>query len=196
MVEYYPIVSEASQFGAGEQSAPGYPLRLVTAALVPAASARIVLVRHGQAEPKKGWPGADADRPLVGRGRLQAQRLSQTIGRLRPDRVISSPALRCVETVELLAESCGLPLEISEQWSIEAGQSVPGLGQNLIDTTPDGSTLVVCTHREVLVRLIPELSRRGKHKIGHRPPGAKGGVWILRFRHHHLTRVDYRPPEP
>ena len=196
MVEYYPVVSEASQSGAGEQSAPGYRLRLVTPAVVRAASARIVVIRHGQAEPKKGWPGADADRPLVGRGRHQAQRLSQTIGRLRPDRVISSPALRCVQTVQPLAESCGLPLEISQQWSIEAGKSVPGLGQDLIDTTPDGSTLVVCTHREVLVRLLPEMSSHGKHKMGHRPPGAKGGVWILRFRHHNLTRVDYRPPEP
>lgn len=26
------------------------------------------VVRHGQAEPKKGWTGADADRPLVARG--------------------------------------------------------------------------------------------------------------------------------
>jgi 8-oxo-(d)GTP phosphatase len=37
---------------------------------------RIMVVRHGLAQPKHSWPGADEDRPLVARGRRQAAALA------------------------------------------------------------------------------------------------------------------------
>jgi phosphohistidine phosphatase SixA len=156
---------------------------------------RIVLVRHGQAQGKIGWDGPDSDRALVGRGRRQARHLAKVIGGGRPPgRVISSPALRCVQTVEPYADKVGLAVELSDRLSTAAGPAALALCRELLSSEPADSTSVLCTHREVLVELLPQLSRDFDRKLTHWPPGAKGGAWILRFRAVRLAKVDYRPP--
>ena len=158
---------------------------------------RIVVVRHGQAEPKKGWSGPDADRPLVARGRRQATLLEKSIGRRRPDRVVSSPALRCRQTVEPLARDRGLKVEVSDALSPYAGPAALELCRELVAdgaARPASRTVVLCTHREVLVDLLPALAAEFGAPLGHRPPGAKGGAWILRFGSGRLEKVDYRGP--
>ena len=155
---------------------------------------RIIVVRHGQAEAKKGRREPDADRPLVARGRRQADRLGKVIGGGRPRRVISSPALRCVQTVQPFADERNLVVERSEQLSRDAGKAAVELCQELLLSETDDSTVVLCTHREVLVELLPQLAKESGRKLGHRPPGAKGGSWILRFRAGRLEKIEYHPP--
>jgi broad specificity phosphatase PhoE len=155
---------------------------------------RIIVVRHGLAEAKKGWQGPDSERPLVARGRRQADRLGKVVGADRPDRVISSPARRCVQTVQPLAEKRKLVVELSPSLAIDAGRAAIELCENLLSTQPTGATVVLCTHREVLRDLLPQLSKLFGGSLNHRPPGAKGGAWILRFRNTKLQKVEYRPP--
>jgi 8-oxo-dGTP diphosphatase len=158
---------------------------------------RIVVVRHGQAEPKKGWSGPDADRPLVARGRRQAARLGKLIGRRRPDRVVSSPALRCRQTVEPFARDWGLKVEVSDALAPEAGPAAVELCRDLIADgagAPPSFTVVLCTHREVLVDLLPALVEQFGGQLGHRPPGAKGGAWIVRLEGGRVEKIDYRGP--
>ena len=157
---------------------------------------RIVVVRHGQAEPKKGWSGLDADRPLVARGRRQAARLGKVIGR-RPERVVSSPALRCRQTVEPFARDWGLKVEVSDALAPEAGAAAVELCRDLVAdgaARPASFTVVLCTHREVLVDLLPALAHEFGGQLGHRPPGAKGGAWIVRLQGGRMEKVDYRGP--
>jgi 8-oxo-dGTP diphosphatase len=71
----------------------------------------VFLVRHAKAADREHWTGADRDRPLVDRGRVQAGRLARTLLRERPALVAASPWLRCVETAEPLAEAIGLEVE-------------------------------------------------------------------------------------
>lgn len=155
---------------------------------------RIVVVRHGQAEPKKGWTGRDDDRPLVGRGRRQADLLDKVVGGDRPSRVISSPALRCVQTVQPLADRHGVAVEVDDALGTDAGQAATDLCHQLISSGTADDNILLCTHREVLVDLMPRLSKDFRRKLGHRPPGAKGGAWLLRFEGGRLLKVDYRPP--
>jgi len=155
---------------------------------------RIIVVRHGHAEAKKGWRGPDADRPLVTRGRRQADRLGKVIGAGRPTRMISSPALRCVQTAQPFAERRNLPVELSGHLARDAGEAAVELCRQLLLSETDDSTVVLCTHREVIIELLPQLSKEFARKLGHRPPGAKGGAWILRFRAGKLEKVDYHPP--
>lgn len=155
---------------------------------------RIVVVRHGEAEPKKGWSGPDDARPLVGRGRRQAERLGKVVGGPPPTRVISSPALRCRETVEPLAVRYGLEVELSELLATGAGAEAAGLCRKLAHSEPEESNLVLCTHREVLVEMLPSLSAEYGCKLGHHPPGAKGGAWTLRFQSGRMLKVHYTPP--
>ncbi len=155
---------------------------------------RIVVVRHGHAEPKQRWTGLDANRPLVAGGRRQADRLGRLIGAEPPSRVISSPALRCVQTVKPVADNAGVTVLLSDQLSTGAGLAAAELCEVLVASEPNDSIVVLCTHREVLVELLPWLSKQFSRHLGHRPPGAKGAAWILGFRGTSLATVEYRAP--
>jgi 2,3-bisphosphoglycerate-dependent phosphoglycerate mutase len=68
----------------------------------------LILVRHGEsawnaAGLLQGWTH---DVGLTARGRAQAWALD-----VRGDRILSSPQLRALETAEILAARCGLPVE-------------------------------------------------------------------------------------
>ena len=73
--------------------------------------AEVVLVRH--AEPFFPVPDGpdDLHRSLTPVGLEQAERLVAELVRPRPHRVVSSPYLRAVQTVEPVARALGLPVE-------------------------------------------------------------------------------------
>lgn len=154
---------------------------------------RIVVVRHGQAEPKKDWTGPDGLRPLTPRGRRQAERLGEVI-RGRPDRILSSPALRCSDTVGPLADVQGVAVEITEALATDGGDGSIELCLELANSEPAGALIVLCTHRETMMRMLPGLSARSGGKFSRRLPGAKGGAWVLAFEDGRVAEVDYRPP--
>jgi broad specificity phosphatase PhoE len=68
----------------------------------------VYLVRHAKAARREEWAGADRDRPLIKRGRAQAERLAWALAPERPVLLAASPWLRCVETAEPLAEALGV----------------------------------------------------------------------------------------
>ena len=80
-------------------------------ASAPAATTAIILVRHASARNKKAWQNAghpdDLTRPLTPLGHVQAKLLSQILSCFGPARVISSPAERCLATVEPYAAVTG-----------------------------------------------------------------------------------------
>ena len=58
--------------------------------------------------PRDSWARADADRPLVSAGRRQARALVPLLACWRPERIVSSPWRRCLETVAPFAAAAGL----------------------------------------------------------------------------------------
>jgi 8-oxo-(d)GTP phosphatase len=153
---------------------------------------RLVLVRHGHAEPKQTWTGQDVDRPLVPRGRRQAELLPRNLVKLRPTRILSSPALRCLQTVQPLGRRCGLDVEVLSWLAPDAALSAREEILALTRIETSSACVVACTHREVLIDPLPYLAETFDVKLGHRLPGAKGGTWILEFRKKKLVRVTYR----
>lgn len=101
-----------------------------------------VLVRHASAGNRHDWEGKDRLRPLDERGRRQAAELAELLPPFGIQRVLSSPYLRCVETVEPLAEALGLPVEEDERLAEGAGRAVLELLKE------DG--VVCCTHGDVV----------------------------------------------
>jgi phosphohistidine phosphatase SixA len=101
-----------------------------------------VLVRHASAGDRDAWNGDDRLRPLDTRGRLQAEVLADLIGPLGVQRVVSSPYLRCVETVEPLAAELGVPVEQDDRLAEGAGRAAFELLHE------DG--VVLCTHGDVV----------------------------------------------
>jgi broad specificity phosphatase PhoE len=77
----------------------------------------LLLIRHASAGDRDDWVGDDLPRPLDARGRDQASRLPDLLGDYEIARVLSSPAVRCLQTVEPLARSRGLDIEVREELS-------------------------------------------------------------------------------
>jgi broad specificity phosphatase PhoE len=152
---------------------------------------RLIVVRHGIATAKRRWHGPDADRPLTDHGARQAKAVGARLARYRPAEIISSPSLRCRQTVEPLAARTQTTVQDSDRMGIDAGARALELIHELVTTRPPASTVVVCTHREVLVEILPALAGEFGVAIDHRPPGAKGSYWTLRFRGDRLVNIKY-----
>jgi phosphohistidine phosphatase SixA len=114
-----------------------------------------VLLRRADAQPREEWLGVEEWRGLSARGRAQADTLVARLGDLRVRRVLSSPSLRCRQTVVPLATSLDIDVEVCPELSHQA--PIERLQALLEDDATEGA--VFCTHREVLGRLFASLSR-------------------------------------
>ena len=102
----------------------------------------LLLIRHASAGDRDGWVGDDRLRPLDGRGRNQASRLPELLGDYEIARVLSSPAVRCVQTVEPLARTRGLDIEVPQELSEEEqGEAGATLVRSLV-----GEQTALCVH--------------------------------------------------
>ena len=80
----------------------------------------VFLVRHAKAAPRDGWTGSDRDRPLVDKGRRQAERLARALGPEGPVLVAASPWLRCRQTATPLAAAVGCRVELDDRLGYDA----------------------------------------------------------------------------
>ena len=149
------------------------------------------MVRHAHAGAKDRWSGDDRLRPLTDRGRREALALVRTLTAYEPVRVLSSPLVRCLQTVSPLAAHLGLAIEESEALGPQADLEAVRLVRSLTSAT---RTVVVCTHGETIEALQRGLVRPGKLTFG--PGGAheKGSVWLLHASAGRLTHATYLPP--
>lgn len=102
----------------------------------------ILLLRHGSAGDSAAWQGDDHERPLDKRGRKQAKALVRQLGSFEPVAVVSSPYLRCLQTVEPLARSLGVPVDVRD----ELGYARHDLDGRPLVASFAGLTAVVCGH--------------------------------------------------
>jgi phosphohistidine phosphatase SixA len=141
---------------------------------------RLTIVRHARAGTKRAWDGDDALRPLDELGRVQAAALAPRLAGAGPvRRLISSPALRCVQTLQPLADVVGLPIERWDALGPHAGAA--GVRSTL--GHPAFDDVVLCTHGEVLRPLLRTLRRRGVGRDGAQLHGrlllVKGSAWLV-----------------
>jgi 8-oxo-(d)GTP phosphatase len=85
--------------------------RDVLAALAPP----LLVVRHASAGASSEWHGDDELRALDERGRRQAERLVGALAPFKVERIVSSPFVRCVQSVEPLSSDRGLELEVVDE---------------------------------------------------------------------------------
>jgi 8-oxo-dGTP diphosphatase len=102
----------------------------------------LVLVRHASAGSPEEWRGDDRERPLDPRGIKQAKKLVRLLADLPIDQILTSPYLRCIETIEPLAAARGLVPEARDELTVER-QDTEGveLVRNLA-----GESVLVCGH--------------------------------------------------
>jgi 8-oxo-dGTP diphosphatase len=80
---------------------------------------------HLDAVDRKEWSGAPDDRPLTEVGHRQAVRLAETLTAQPVDALVSSPALRCRESLEALSKRTGLDIEVVQGFRDTLGYRAP-----------------------------------------------------------------------
>jgi broad specificity phosphatase PhoE len=150
----------------------------------------IYLLRHAHAGNKKRWSGPDDRRPLSATGRREAAGLV-TLLRDRPiATILSSPALRCEQTVRPLAERRGLPVGLDDRLDVDAD-----LDDAAKLLRPDLGDVLLCSHGELIGQLIGLLKERGA-PIDQDARWPKGSTWLLRFSGDRVAEATYLPPPP
>ncbi len=134
----------------------------------------LYLVRHAKAGSRSEFDGDDRARPLTGKGRRQAIAIADRLLPHATGALISSPFVRCVQTLQPLAESRGIAIATDDV--LTEGAGFEG-ALDLLTNLPDGS--VLCSHGDVIPETIGALARRGCEIVGE-PDWRKASVWQLR----------------
>ncbi len=133
----------------------------------------VYFVRHAKAGSRSNWDDDDIDRPLSANGWHQARLVGAKLAKRSPSALYASPYLRCVQSLEPLAELSGLEI-IADDRLAEGGSFEQVL--ILLAEAPDDA--VLCSHGDVIPETIAALQRRGC-RILNQPDWRKATVWRL-----------------
>jgi 8-oxo-dGTP diphosphatase len=159
----------------------------------------LLLVRHAHAGSRSDWDGPDDLRPLDDRGRAQAARLAEVLPLFHPVDLRSAQPVRCMQTVEPLAEQLGLAVRscpaLSEEGFATDPQAGLALVERLLDRPEGAGVSVVCSQGGAIPSVLMALGVRWEGTKPY-PPAAKGSVWALGGRPGALSADSYRTFEP
>jgi 8-oxo-dGTP diphosphatase len=115
----------------------------------------VLVVRHADAGDRETWHGDDALRPLDDRGRRQAEALPDRLAGFPIERLLSSPLVRCVQSLEPLARARGLEVELADELTEGAG---PETAARMLEGLA-GQAAVACGHGPELVPLFGKVKK-------------------------------------
>jgi len=150
----------------------------------------VYLVRHARAGSRRAWQGEDDLRPLSRSGHQQAERIADAlVAAGGGQRVISSPYVRCRQTVDPIAQRLRLPLELSDALA----EGAPATDtMRLIDKVLTEDATVLCTHGDVVENVLHELALHGVPLDDDRLD--KASVWVLDAKDGEIVGGHYVPP--
>jgi 8-oxo-dGTP diphosphatase len=151
----------------------------------------LYLVRHAKAGERRVWEDADEIRPLSNKGWKQAEALAVRLGKHLAGKevtLLSSPYVRCVQTLEPLATRLELTVTVDDRLAEE--QPFEGV-LDILDNAGDGT--VLCSHGDVIPETVHALVRRGMEVQGP-PDWRKGTVWVLKGNGRHISKGKVWPP--
>lgn len=145
-----------------------------------------MVVRHANAGRRSAYKGDDRLRPLSVRGSDRAVALVPLLSRYRPQRILSSPYVRCCETVQPIAEALALPVESVDELAEGNGAEAVQLMMRMA-----GESAVICTHGDVAVTMLESLTPGSDlgGRAGLRLQ--KGEVWVVQSTGESLEIVEH-----
>jgi phosphohistidine phosphatase SixA len=151
----------------------------------------LLLVRHAHAGEKHRWPGPDNLRPLSAAGEAEAAGLLVRLEDYPVGRILSSPADRCRQTVQPLADDRLLSIEPIPELGVAADPAV------VLALLGDfqRQDAVVCTHGEVIGEVLLRLVVEGL-AVDHPLTWPKGSTWLLEDAGGRFRFGRYLPPLP
>lgn len=151
----------------------------------------LYLVRHAVAVGRHGWDAADEDRPLTPKGRRQAEALPRLLRDAEVRRILSSPAVRCCDTVAPLAAS--RDLELRPTAALAEGSSPAKAVELFEELASKKGDSVLCAHGDLIPEILRRLARGGV-RLESDLQFAKGSTWELSVDDGALVRGRYHPP--
>jgi phosphohistidine phosphatase SixA len=136
----------------------------------------LLVIRHASAGHRGGGPGDDSLRALDELGRRQAAALVDQLAPFEIERIISSPFVRCVQTVEPLAAARGLEVEVGHE--VAEGVDLRRVRALLAELA--GTATAACGHRQQIeplfgktkkgATIVVEVARGELGELGRLPP--------------------------
>ena len=142
----------------------------------------LILLRHAKALPKGGWKRSDVSRPLDDSGRYAAKALADLLACFAPSfRLLSSPAVRCTETLRPLSQLTGdlvreEPSLYIHNKAVTVAADPDTVNAALIRAAiASGEPTVICAHRENMPALrAAVLAALTGYSTGGQVAGGKG----------------------
>ena len=149
----------------------------------------VYLYRHAKAGNRTTWEGDDRMRPLTRGGYRQAEALVDVLRDASLEHLVTSPYVRCVESLVPLAAARVQSIEVTE--ALAEGAPLDAAWA-LVEKYADHGA-VLCTHGDVVPMILAHLEARGI-AIGPDPQWPKGSIWVLECEAGNVTRARYIAP--
>ena len=156
-------------------------------------STPLVLLRHTKALKRDLWDGDDGDRPLEHVGQIQAAKIPAIYAPYAIEKIYSSDAIRCVQTIEAMAAEYGItPIYSSEISEFGFEKDSEKALDYALSVMLSNKPSVMCSHNPVLPKLVKKLI--GKKNFKRLSAELKpGDSFVLHHRDGEVIAVDWTP---
>ena len=151
-------------------------------------SGRLYVIRHASAGTRTKAK-SDTKRKLSQRGARQSAKIGRRLAKNPIVEIRSSRYIRCVQTVEPLGRSLGIPVEKDKR--LTEGNSLEDFLELIAELS--GSTAALCSHGDMIGLLIEHLKAEGVD-LGGTDEFRKASIWTLDTIKGRVTAGSYQKP--
>lgn len=123
-------------------------------------SSPLIVLRHAKAMKRGDFIGAeDQFRPLSGKGRRQSKVLIDALDAYGIENLVSSPYVRCLETLHRYAKFLDTKIEVSDSLSESGHEENPtATAQVVRELLHNPQPTVICSHRPVMTSIMSAIA--------------------------------------
>ncbi|HET6834424.1 MAG TPA: histidine phosphatase family protein [Acidimicrobiales bacterium] len=152
---------------------------------------KLYVVRHAHAGSRSAWGGPDDDRPLSRRGHKQATAIADQLAGVGLSRLVSSPSMRCVQTLEPLADRLGLRVDADDR--LREGSDGDQALVLAAELSKERTAALICSHGDVIPDML-RILKAGTTRFRDPFMWPKGSIWVLTRDGARWSKARYIPP--
>ena len=157
---------------------------------------RLYFLRHGLAESRSDWEGADSERPLTEQGIEITTRVAEHIARLDLglEAIVSSPYPRALETARIVSAALDAEELLAEDRGLEPKRFTSSELRRIVDAYPKAESLMLVGHDPSMTTVAGDITggsrmrlrKSGLIRIDITDPASLSGdlVWLVQPKLH------------